>query len=320
MAMKALLVGINDYAIKPLRGCVNDVARMRRLLSGRYGLADSNLRVLTDGAATKQAICDGLDWLAEREAGEREPVRLFHYSGHGVQLADASGDEEDALDEALVPCDFSPDDPASFLTDDDLATFYAKLGADAHVLMVMDCCHSGTNQRDLPGDLLSRSLELGDADAARLGQQVLAARARNKQHFSQAVDARLLELAQRETELPSAARLAQLREAILASVREELYGRREVPGSLVLLSACQDRQTAADAMLDGSGYNGALTYYLASALEAAPAPLSYTGLIDQIATALSNDPVLNRPGYERQIPQLECEAERAALMVLAALA
>jgi len=100
---KALLVGINKY--KPelnsdLKGCVNDVEKIREILINIYGFNPDNIRVLTDERAIKEAILDRLRWLVDDLAIGDEIV--FDYSGHGSRIRDRDGDElEDHMDEIL---------------------------------------------------------------------------------------------------------------------------------------------------------------------------------------------------------------------------
>ena len=63
---------------------------------------------------------------------------FFHYSGHGGQVADKDGDEEDGFDETILPCDYST---AGQLTDDKLFSIMIQpLPAGARFTSVMDCC------------------------------------------------------------------------------------------------------------------------------------------------------------------------------------
>ena len=57
MRIHALLVAIDAYVapITPLYGCRNDMAALRTYLEARAG-ADLRLRVLEDGAATRDAV------------------------------------------------------------------------------------------------------------------------------------------------------------------------------------------------------------------------------------------------------------------------
>lgn len=166
---KALLVGINIY--KPelgadLRGCVNDVETMRKLLVDNFKFLPENVRVLVDARATKQGILDRLKWLLD---GAKEGDELvFHYSGHGSQVRDRNGDElDDQLDEILCPHDLDWEDP---LTDDCLAELFKQLPKGVYLTMICDACHSGSMDRDVtvlksaksilpPFDIRSRSYD-----------------------------------------------------------------------------------------------------------------------------------------------------------------
>ena len=100
---RALLVGINAYPTAPLRGCVNDVTEMKKVLQDLYGFQD--ITMLTDAAATTRAIMDALQKLVAGAApGD---ILYFHYSGHGSQYPNNSGTdiEPDGLDEIICPVD-----------------------------------------------------------------------------------------------------------------------------------------------------------------------------------------------------------------------
>ena len=91
MTKKALIVGINDYQkINDLKGCLNDVQNMRDFLKDYKEFKIENIRVLTDGRATKQNIINRLNWLVE--GSKSGDVLVFHFSGHGSQIRDRNGD------------------------------------------------------------------------------------------------------------------------------------------------------------------------------------------------------------------------------------
>ncbi|HSK08416.1 MAG TPA: caspase family protein [Vicinamibacterales bacterium] len=182
MARRALLVGINRYPdpAHRLRGCVNDVRQLRGVLRDNYGFdRPDSLAVLVDEAATTAAIRGELARLTTRaRAGD---ILVFHYSGHGSQVPDTTGDETtDGLDEILCPYDLDWNDP---LTDDDLAVVVQALPAGAHLAVVLDCCHSGTGLRGpAPGAHPPRRKCLagpgragGGGRARRFGEQAVAA-------------------------------------------------------------------------------------------------------------------------------------------------
>jgi hypothetical protein len=78
----------------------------------------------------------------------------------------------------------------------------------------------------------------------------------------------------------------------------------------VLIAACRDDQTSADAWIDGA-YHGAHTYYLCRALANGGRDLSCRALVSATGTALS------RAGFD-QVPQLEGPAKLLALPFSAA--
>ena len=149
---RALLIGINYYGTEAaLNGCINDVIMMKNyLVSEGYSSAKQDMRLLTDdgkndGKPTRQTILDGLKWLTEgAEAGDS---LFLHFSGHGTQVEDKNSDEDDGMDEAICPVDYS----VSGLIIDDLL-FQLSAGTikkGVNMVCLFDCCHSGT-MMDLP--------------------------------------------------------------------------------------------------------------------------------------------------------------------------
>lgn len=143
----ALCVGVNRYRYMPgsnLNGCVNDARDMTALLRGR----GFRVATLTDSLATRRAILAHLRQMI-RSAGWEHAV--FSMSSHGTQVADASGDEPDWLDEAICPSDVRWEGGAwrDVILDDELAALFEDI-PDGRVLDVfLDTCHSGTGIRVL---------------------------------------------------------------------------------------------------------------------------------------------------------------------------
>ena len=138
---RALCVGIDAYpAPNTLTGCVNDTIRWSKALGGLGFQVDT----LTDKRATHAEIVRTLrDLVSQSQSGD---VLVFHYSGHGTQVRDTDGDEEDGTDEALVPVDF---EDGAFLIDDDIREIFDQLAAGVNLTCFIDCCHSGTITRML---------------------------------------------------------------------------------------------------------------------------------------------------------------------------
>lgn len=148
----ALLVGIDAYPapVPALRGCVGDVSAAQTMLRSRVGDDDVSTLVLTDAQATRAAVTDAFrTHLGQAKADD---VAVFYYSGHGSQQVcppELWGGEPDHRNETIVCVDSRR--PGSWdLADKELAALVAGVAASGcHVLVVLDCCHSGTGTRDL---------------------------------------------------------------------------------------------------------------------------------------------------------------------------
>ena len=154
--MIGLLVGIDEYlgGVTPLRGCRNDIHRAREVLARRAeaeGMA-STFTVLLDEQATR----DGLIRAFRATFADAGPgdTAVFYYSGHGSQQEAPPEHlvfEPDGLDETLVLHD-SRTDGGYDLADVELGVLVREITArDAHVFVVLDCCHSGSGLREADG-------------------------------------------------------------------------------------------------------------------------------------------------------------------------
>jgi hypothetical protein len=107
------------------------------------GLGFEEPQVLTDEEATREGILTALAELVDD--GAPGDVLAFQYSGHGTQLPDLDGDEEDdSKDESLCPVDF---DEGAFVIDDDIWAILGRLGEGVSLTVFLDCCHSGSGTR-----------------------------------------------------------------------------------------------------------------------------------------------------------------------------
>jgi len=130
---KAICVGINNYqgTANDLNGCVNDANDWANLL-GTFGFETNKI---IDEQATKNSILTAFENLINgSSAGD---VVVFTYSGHGTQVMDTSGDEQDGYDEALYVYDGS-------LIDDELSSILKNANKDAQIIVISDSCFSGT--------------------------------------------------------------------------------------------------------------------------------------------------------------------------------
>jgi hypothetical protein len=129
--MKALLIGINEYRQSPLRGCVNDVHRIAEHIP-----SDAEVEVLLDAHATHTGVLNGLDWLV---CGHGR--KLLHFSGHGTYLdIDGNGEQD-----AFLCVDY---EDGGLITLNDLHRIFDHLSAASELVVLADCCHSGSLSRD----------------------------------------------------------------------------------------------------------------------------------------------------------------------------
>lgn len=144
---KALLIGIDDYPdpANRLSGCVNDVFAMSATLQD-CGFEPEQVRVCLNDRATADGILSRLEWLVDgAQSGDQ---LVFFYSGHGARVPEYGQQEEpDRLTETLVPYDFDWT-PERSVSDEQISGFYAQLPYDTQLLMIFDCCHSGSMHRD----------------------------------------------------------------------------------------------------------------------------------------------------------------------------
>ncbi|XP_057837256.1 metacaspase-1 [Cryptomeria japonica] len=149
---KAVICGISyRYTRYELKGCLNDAKCMKYLLINKFKFPESSILMLTEEerdplrTPTKHNMRMALFWLTQGcQAGDS---LVFHYSGHGSQQRNRSGDEIDGFDETLLPLDF---ETQGMIVDDEInATIVRPLLPGVRLHAFIDACHSGT-VLDLP--------------------------------------------------------------------------------------------------------------------------------------------------------------------------
>jgi hypothetical protein len=143
MVKKAVLVGINYFSVPSARlnGCINDIQKMKSVLIQKYGYLEQNIILLSDNNSrrmpTLQNIVICIQALVASSANCEEI--FFHYSGHGSQMVDRSGDEKTGMDSVIVPVDFQK---TGVVSDDALYQLFQN--AKCPLIMLFDSCHSGS--------------------------------------------------------------------------------------------------------------------------------------------------------------------------------
>lgn len=140
---KALLVGINYIGTKSeLRGCINDMVNIKNFIKSEYSFDDYQIYTMHELSEdlkripTIQNFKNAIEWLLKDcKSGDS---LFFSYSGHGGSIKDKNGDESDGKDETLCFMDQN-------MVDDELKEILIdKLPEGVNLVVIMDCCHSGS--------------------------------------------------------------------------------------------------------------------------------------------------------------------------------
>jgi len=141
---KALLIGINyKGSDSELFGCVNDVTNIYKVLIDQYGYKDQDITMLVEDDPSKkdptyENIIKEFHHLQQHKDAEQY---FIHYSGHGSQVLDTSGDESDKLDECIIPLDY---DKKGVITDDLLSNLLKRFDSSKKIVCIIDACNSGS--------------------------------------------------------------------------------------------------------------------------------------------------------------------------------
>jgi hypothetical protein len=284
----ALVIGLNrvdparyDGWSGDLSGCEPDAMDMREIAISE-GL---NVEMLLTADATRDAVLGRLGALSEKlEPGD---LLVVSYSGHGGQVPDQNGDEVDGLDETWCLYDGQ-------LLDDELHGAWMKFRAGVRILAFSDSCHSGTvlkmTKRDVENVPMMRLREL-DAMWGRLRVPPKLDRAKilsspemrealpvrphlrerirplpplgpepNQPGQPKPVDPEAEQVFVSRSMPPGASVRTYSQNRVFYNALGRAAPRQDsdrVKASVVLISACEDPQTAADL-----GFNGLFTWSL----------------------------------------------------------
>jgi hypothetical protein len=285
---RALLIGVQSYLhISNLGGCVNDARLMESVLRNRFDF--THCTRLENNEATRAGILSAFDTFAqETQPGD---VVVFYFAGHGSQRADREGDEPSGLDSTLMPVDtkgrFGTPEENLDITDDEIFLWLERLTAKTSAItVIVDACHSGTITRDAEFDVPGFAVRGLPPDV-------------------------------RKSTVPSPipqelwARFgggAGTRSADVGRSRETASGWLPLHEQYVLISGCRDEELSGEflwTLEDGSkARHGALTYFLARALERATEGTTYRSVFEDVAAKVTQ----LRQG--KQHPQMEGKGDR----------
>lgn len=127
---KALVVGIDEYPIAPLFGCVNDAVRIAQILE-RHGNGDPNFEVKLMISPSELINRPRLRKEIEELFSNDPDVALLYFSGHGFVKSTGG---------FVVTSDFERYDEGVSM--DEILQISNQSGARNRVI-ILDCCYSG---------------------------------------------------------------------------------------------------------------------------------------------------------------------------------
>lgn len=168
----ALLIGIDAYPVKPLRGCVNDIDAVQRLLLHRLQVAPDQIWRLAsphpgaehdasvpEQAATLANIRAAFAELASERVSPGDRV-LIYFAGHGAYAEVIGSDGRTARRESLVPVDvFEPSGPNLVFAHELNDVLRRITSRTRSVAVVLDCSQTeGATRYSERAGRISRSL------------------------------------------------------------------------------------------------------------------------------------------------------------------
>lgn len=154
---RALIIGIGDYPQETGWKKINgdkDIPLVEETLTAN-GFQTANIVTLCNRQATCSAIKKELESIISKS--QQGDYIYIHFSGHGQQITDLNGDEEDGFDEAWITYDAQyayakgKYEGQNHLVDDQLNQYLhrlrEKIGANGKIIVIADACHSGGGSR-----------------------------------------------------------------------------------------------------------------------------------------------------------------------------
>lgn len=272
---KAVLVGINYFGTSnQLNGCINDAHNVEKFLLTQ-GFSQENIVILTDDSKmarqvpTRQNILDAMKWLVKD--AQPSSSLWFSYSGHGVQVEDTNGDEEDGYDEAICPLDFQQ---SGLITDDEMHQVMVRpLPQGVRLTALFDSCHSGS-ALDLPYMYSTKGLLKEPNFLKDAGQDLLSAFTAYNKGDNSGVMKGIKGLFNTVVNKDKAAQATEISKKTNTSAAD-----------VISLSGCKDDQTSADAKEQGQS-TGAMSYAFISVMRQNPNQ-SYLTLLQEMREILS---------------------------------
>jgi len=100
--------------------------------------------LMLDNQCTKENVKQQIEAIGNR--CKENDYFVFFFAGHGMEVADQDGDEDDGQDEAMVLVDRYGQIPRhAWMTDDEFSECLTQsIPQETQLLLLVDCCHSAT--------------------------------------------------------------------------------------------------------------------------------------------------------------------------------
>lgn len=154
---RALVIGIGTYPAESGWRQINgdkDIPVVEDMLLSN-GFQKADIVELKNEQATAAAIRREMNTLISK--AKEGDIIYIHFSGHGQQITDIHGDEEDGLDEAWIPYDAQfayaqgKYEGENHIIDDQINVWLhqlrTRIGQNGKITVVADACHSGGGSR-----------------------------------------------------------------------------------------------------------------------------------------------------------------------------
>ncbi|KAH7102243.1 caspase domain-containing protein [Auriculariales sp. MPI-PUGE-AT-0066] len=289
---RGLLVGVRYWGSEDhdiiLGGAYRDVDDMKELLISKFGWEAEEFIMLKDDRSdpglqpTREIITRELRELVR---GARSGDSLFFmFAGHGGQVYDKEGDEDDGMDEVIETCD------GYQIVDDELFDLIVRpLPRGCRLTAVFDCCNSGT-ALDLPeiieGQFAPPPRSRSVSPAPSLTERV---------PMKSRVPFRKLTVAAMDLDVtgqsPDSASSSE------GGPRRIGPRRNNSHGHVVLWSACQDSEDAFELRAPDGSIRGAMSHAFIESLREETAH-TYRSMLESLCTKLQ------RRRKHAQVPQL----------------
>ncbi|MDB5202344.1 MAG: caspase [Ferruginibacter sp.] len=257
----ALIIGINNYPLKPLQGCVNDAKAVEDFLKTAYPAEQLLIKRLTDEdpeQPTRENFIKGFEHFATAQPGD---TCFFYYSGHGsfspapVEFwTDSSGFVQSfvCIDSRLPGGHDLMDKEMSYLI---WKTTEERKGI--HFVAITDCCHCGT---------ITKAIDSSGITDRMMGSENVPAAAKDYLGYGETINNK------------NAYEKGNEGGKEIITVRQ---------GDHIHIAASRDNQTSKELEIDGQK-RGAFTHSLLKTLATCGGQISYKELTEKTALLVKN--------------------------------